>query len=105
MWTTSFMGSPRNLSALIQENTLLHYSRKKPTQPPTGKKRMGPFYLISDSKKWTIIINVSYFNTMYETDWGALFAFMFVVILPLLIIYFLLQKYIISGLTAGSVKR
>jgi len=65
---------------------------------------MGPFYLISDSRKWTIILNVFNFVSMYQTNWGVLFAFMVMVITPVLIIYLLLQKYIISGLTAGSLK-
>lgn len=65
---------------------------------------MGPFYLISDSRKWTVILNVFNFISMYQTNWGVVFAFMAMVITPLLIIYFFLQKYIISGLTAGSLK-
>lgn len=64
----------------------------------------GPFYLISDSRKWTIILGVYGFISLYQTNWGVVFAFMLLVIAPVLIIYFALQRYVIDGLTAGSLK-
>jgi raffinose/stachyose/melibiose transport system permease protein len=64
----------------------------------------APFYLISDSSKWPIVIGIYNFVTQYYTNWGTVFAFMVMVIAPILIIYAFLQKYIINGLTAGSVK-
>lgn len=64
----------------------------------------GPFYLISDSRKWTIILQVFSFVSQYQTNWGLVFAFMVLVIAPVLVIYLLLQRAIIEGLTAGSVK-
>ena len=39
-----------------------------------------------------------------STDWTSLFPMMVLGILPLLIFYVFMQKYIISGLTAGAVK-
>jgi raffinose/stachyose/melibiose transport system permease protein len=64
----------------------------------------GPFYLISDSRKWTIILQVFSFVSQYQTNWGLVFAFMVLVILPVLAIYLALQRSIIEGLTSGSVK-
>lgn len=64
----------------------------------------GPFYLMTDSTKWTIVLQVFNFVTMYSTNWGVVFAFMVIIVSPVLIIYLLLQKYIIDGLTAGSMK-
>ena len=64
----------------------------------------APFYLLSDSRKWTIILSVFDFISKYQTDWGLVFAFMMLVISPILIVYFALQRYIIDGLTAGSLK-
>jgi raffinose/stachyose/melibiose transport system permease protein len=64
----------------------------------------GPFYLVMDSTKWTIVLLIFSFVTMYETNWGVVFAFMVIVVAPVLILYLLLQRYIIDGLTAGSLK-
>ncbi len=65
---------------------------------------MGPFYLISDSRKWTIMLKIFSFMSQYETQWGLVFAFMMMVLAPVLIVYLALQRYIIEGLTAGSLK-
>ncbi|MFC4302356.1 carbohydrate ABC transporter permease [Cohnella boryungensis] len=64
----------------------------------------GPFYLVTDSTKWTIVLQVFNFVTLYSTNWGVVFAFMIIVISPVLLIYLFLQRYIIDGLTAGSMK-
>lgn len=40
----------------------------------------------------------------YETDWGALFAGLVVVMLPTLIAYLIFQRQITEGLTAGALK-
>lgn len=39
-----------------------------------------------------------------QADWVGLFAGMVIVIIPLMIIYFVFQKYITSGVTAGAIK-
>jgi raffinose/stachyose/melibiose transport system permease protein len=64
----------------------------------------GPFYLMTDSTKWTIVLQIFNFVTMYSTNWGVVFAFMVIVVAPVLIVYLLLQRFIIDGLTAGSLK-
>ena len=64
----------------------------------------APFYLISDSSKWPVVIGIYRFVTMYYTNWGLVFAFMMLVIAPVVVFYICLQKYIMSGLTAGSLK-
>ncbi len=64
----------------------------------------APFYLISDSRKWPIVISIYNFVSQYYTNWGTVFAFMMMAILPVLIVYALLQKHIIAGLTTGAVK-
>ncbi|WP_284645628.1 carbohydrate ABC transporter permease [Paenibacillus silviterrae] len=64
----------------------------------------GPFYLMTDSTKWTIVLQIFNFVTMYSTNWGVVFAFMVIVVTPVLFVYLLLQRFIIDGLTAGSLK-
>ena len=40
----------------------------------------------------------------YQTDWGALFAGLVIVMLPSLIVYIIFQNQIQEGLTSGGVK-
>jgi len=40
----------------------------------------------------------------YETDWGALFAGLVIVMIPTLVVYLLFQRQITEGLTAGALK-
>lgn len=65
---------------------------------------MGPFYLLTDGAKWTVTVSVYNYVGKYSSDWNLIFADILVVILPILILYFLLQEYIVEGMTAGAVK-
>jgi raffinose/stachyose/melibiose transport system permease protein len=65
---------------------------------------MGPFFLVSDVKKWTIPLGVFGFITKFNARWDYVFADMVFVIAPVVILYLFAQKYIISGMTAGAVK-
>ncbi len=40
----------------------------------------------------------------YETDWGALFASLVIVMIPTLLVYLFFQRQITEGLTAGALK-
>lgn len=40
----------------------------------------------------------------YENDWGALMAGMMIAMLPVLIVYFIFQRQVQAGLTAGAMK-
>jgi len=41
---------------------------------------------------------------MYGSDWPKLAAAVLMLMFPMLVLYMFLQRYIISGLTAGAVK-
>ncbi|MFC9242822.1 carbohydrate ABC transporter permease [Streptomyces sp. NPDC057136] len=40
----------------------------------------------------------------YENDWGALMAGMMIAMLPVLVVYFIFQRQVQAGLTAGAMK-
>ncbi len=65
---------------------------------------LGPFYLLSDSSKWTVTVTVFAYIGKFNTNWGSVFADITIVILPILLLYFLLQRYIVDGMTAGALK-
>lgn len=43
-------------------------------------------------------------TSQYRTDYGMLFAGLVIVALPILVVYVLLQKHLIKGITAGALK-
>lgn len=63
-----------------------------------------PIYFISNSDYWTMPLSAYKFFSQYSRDWNLVFADMILMSLPVFIIYILGQRYIVSGLTSGSVK-
>ena len=63
-----------------------------------------PIFLISSPKKMSVVISMYLFFGEKASDWNLVFATIIVVSLPVIILYFLLQKHIVSGMTAGAVK-
>ena len=55
-------------------------------------------------KSYTLTVGVSRFVGAISVDWGQSSAAATVVMLPIILVGFFLQKYLVSGLTAGAVK-
>lgn len=63
-----------------------------------------PLYLLRNSRTWTIPLSVFNFTSAYGNLWNYVFANLIMASLPIIIVYFIAQKYIISGLAAGAIK-
>ncbi|MCR4648431.1 MAG: carbohydrate ABC transporter permease [Lachnospiraceae bacterium] len=64
-----------------------------------------PMVLISDTKKYTMPMMVSLLRAdIYKTEFGSIYAGLTLTILPLIIVYIVLSKYIVAGVALGSVK-
>ncbi len=48
--------------------------------------------------------NIYKFQTAYGTKWNCIMAYGTILVIPVILIFIFLQKYIIGGLTAGAVK-
>ncbi len=59
---------------------------------------------ILDQEKRPITAGIFNFIGQYGTKWSYLTAFAVVTIIPVALIFILMQKYIISGMTSGAVK-
>lgn len=60
---------------------------------------------ISDTSLKTVQTGLLYFSDMYgNRDWGAIFASIAITVMPTLIIYVVLNKMVIEGMTSGAVK-
>lgn len=63
-----------------------------------------PLYYSNNASKWPMTMAVYNFFGQFEQQWNLVSADIILTSLPVIIIYLLGQKYIISGMTAGSVK-
>ena len=63
-----------------------------------------PLYMLNDSSKWTIPLTVYNFISKYNTQWQLVFVDLIIAALPVLLLYFSAQRYIVDGMTAGAVK-
>lgn len=63
-------------------------------------------YLVLDKKEFrTIPIQIQYLQGSYgQVDYGATMALIILCLLPIILIYFVCQKYIIKGVLSGAVK-
>ena len=55
--------------------------------------------------KWVLSVGLTSFRGQYLIYWNELMASSVLVSLPVLIIYIVLQKYLVSGMSAGAVKQ
>ena len=60
--------------------------------------------LLGDKSLYTIPIATQAFYGTYSTDIGLVMAALLLAMLPILILYLFLQKYIVAGVTSGAVK-
>lgn len=70
----------------------------------TWNEFVSPLYFLSSSDKWPMTLSVYNFFGMYFKDWNLVCADILLTSLPVILVYLLGQKYIVSGMTAGAVK-
>lgn len=70
----------------------------------TWNEYIMPLYFLNDSKYWPMTLAVYNFFGMYFRDWNLICADITLTSLPVIIVYLLGQRYIVSGMTAGAVK-
>ncbi|HCT80845.1 MAG TPA: carbohydrate ABC transporter permease [Micromonosporaceae bacterium] len=65
---------------------------------------LNPLIILGPSLGTTITTGIYRSIGQYQQDFGAVFAFMFLATLPVLIFFLLLQKQFVKGLTGGATK-
>jgi multiple sugar transport system permease protein len=59
---------------------------------------------MQDDAKKPLTVGINSYVTGYEQNWDQLFAASLIAIVPVVILFALIEKHLVSGLTAGSVK-
>ena len=65
---------------------------------------MGPYLYISDINKQMISVGIKLFASGLAQDYGTQMAGATLVLIPVIVAFFLCQKYFVEGITAGAVK-
>lgn len=60
--------------------------------------------LILDEGKKPLTVGITSYVTGYEQNWDQLFAAAIVAIVPVVVLFAVIEKHLVGGLTAGSVK-
>jgi raffinose/stachyose/melibiose transport system permease protein len=74
------------------------------TMVPVWNDLWFPLLLTSSDSTHTITLGVQQFLGQYMTDWNSVLAALSLAILPVVAIYVVFSRQLISGLTAGAVK-
>ena len=64
-----------------------------------------PQIILTKKEKYTLPIEVALLNSdIYQTEYGSIYLGLSLTVLPLLVIYILLSRYIVEGVALGGVK-
>lgn len=65
---------------------------------------LWPTVIVSDSARYTLTLGLNSLRTAYSTEYGLVLAGTILAALPTIVIFILLRRQLIEGLTAGAVK-
>ncbi len=65
---------------------------------------LGPLIYLNNEKDFTLALGLFQFRGMYSAQWNLLMAASTLVVLPIIIVFILGQKYIIEGITLTGLK-
>ncbi len=61
--------------------------------------------VLQSEENWTVAIGLyGWVSALLDQNWGLFTAGAVIAVIPVLVLFLFLQKYIVGGLTAGSVK-
>jgi raffinose/stachyose/melibiose transport system permease protein len=68
---------------------------------PIWNDFLFPLVLLRSSEKYTLPVGLTTFFGEFSTDWSSLFAGLVIATVPLILLFIIATKHIVSGLTAG----
>jgi len=64
----------------------------------------GPLIYLSDKLKGTLALGLAMFIGQHQTEWGMLMAASVMMMIPMIVLFFLFQKYFIKGFMMSGIK-
>jgi raffinose/stachyose/melibiose transport system permease protein len=74
------------------------------TMVPVWNDLWFPLLLTSSDRTHTITLGMQQFVGQYTTDWNSVLSAVSLAMLPVIVIYVIFSRQLISGLTAGAIK-
>jgi multiple sugar transport system permease protein len=65
---------------------------------------LGPLIYLSSNDKFTIALGLATFKGMYATQWHYLMAASTIMVVPIIILFFLAQRYFVQGIVLTGMK-
>lgn len=65
---------------------------------------MGPLVYLNEESKYTVALGLQMFQSLHSAQWHLLMAASMVVITPVIIVFFIGQRYFIEGITLTGLK-
>lgn len=65
---------------------------------------LGPLVYISDPDKYTVALGLQQFKGLYNAQWHLMMAASAIVLLPMIVVYFIGQKYFMDGIALTGIK-
>ena len=70
----------------------------------TWNDYVWPYIVLSDDTRKTLSVGLAFFRGAYATTYGPLMAGYVLASLPLLVLFLLMMRTFIAGLTSGALK-
>jgi multiple sugar transport system permease protein len=68
------------------------------------KDFLGPLLFLNKKETYTISLGLNFYRQEYDTAWGLMMAMSVCVTLPIIILFFLVQRTFIQGITLTGIK-
>ena len=65
---------------------------------------LAPLIYLQKPDLYTVTLGLQFFRSTYTTNWAYLMAASLVTTLPVIVVFFLAQRYFVEGITLGGVK-
>ncbi|RIK58378.1 MAG: sugar ABC transporter ATP-binding protein [Chloroflexi bacterium] len=65
---------------------------------------LGPLIYLSDQRLYTLSLGLQQYSSQYGREWGLLMAASVLITLPIILLFFFLQKTFVQGITLTGIK-
>jgi len=63
-----------------------------------------PLLMITDKDNYTLLLSTKMLFGQYSADWSRILSILILALLPVIIVYIFMQKYIVKGISDGAIK-